>query len=277
MRASLIARLIDCPPEELRLATVTREGASIYYESHGSGPAIVFAHGAGGNSLSWWQQVPHFARDHTVVLFDHRTFGRSTCPPSDFHPRHFADDLFCILDAEGIERAALVCQSMGGWTGLRAAVERPERVAALVLAGTPGGLFTETVAASMAKIGERIGAEGVVSNVAVAPDFPERRSDLAFLYDRINALNTGFDQSTLARSGDESARIRPEALEGYAVPTLVLSGERDALFPPDVLKHVAETIPGAEIRSFPGVGHSTYFEEPDGFNQVVGEFLSRHL
>jgi pimeloyl-ACP methyl ester carboxylesterase len=259
------------------MATVSREGASIYYEVYGSGPAIAFAHGAGGNSMSWWQQVPHFSRRYTVVVFDHRTFGRSACSPGDFHPRHFADDLFAILDAEGIDRAALVCQSMGGWTGLRAALERPERVAALVLAGTPGGLLSERIAENMAKIGERIGAGGVVSNAALAPEFPRRSPAMAFLYDRINALNTGFDPATLVRSADESARTLPEALSGYAVPTLVLSGEEDLLFPPEVLREVAELIPGAEIRSFPGVGHSTYFEDPDRFNRVVEEFLAKHL
>ena len=67
---------------------VKSRGAEIYYEVHGEGPVLVFAHGMGGNHLSWWQQVPEFVgRGYRVVTFDHRGFGRSTCPPESFHPR----------------------------------------------------------------------------------------------------------------------------------------------------------------------------------------------
>ena len=74
---------------------VSSRGAEIYYEVHGEGPVLVFAHGMGGNHLSWWQQVPSFVgRGYRVVSFDHRGFGRSSCAPDDFHPLHFPDDLF---------------------------------------------------------------------------------------------------------------------------------------------------------------------------------------
>lgn len=53
-------------------------GIELYYEVHGEGPPIVFAHGAGGNHLSWWQQVPFFtAQGYRCVTFDHRAFGQS--------------------------------------------------------------------------------------------------------------------------------------------------------------------------------------------------------
>ena len=75
------------------MPTIEREGATLYYEVQGSGPAVVFVHGSGGNALSWWQQIPPFAARHRVVAFDHRGFGRSTCPPEALDPRHFASDL----------------------------------------------------------------------------------------------------------------------------------------------------------------------------------------
>ena len=52
-------------------------GIQLYYESHGEGPAIVFAHGRGGNHLSWWRQVPAFSDDYRCVTFDHRPMGRA--------------------------------------------------------------------------------------------------------------------------------------------------------------------------------------------------------
>jgi pimeloyl-ACP methyl ester carboxylesterase len=57
----------------------------------------------------------------------------------------------------------------------------------------------------------------------------------------------------------------------------MLCGERDQLFPPEVLRDAAARIPGAEIVDFPGVGHSTYFEDAARFNQIVGGFLARHF
>ena len=73
---------METPPQEpdqpmKRTGRLRREGVEIYYERVGAGPALVFAHGLGGNHLSWWQQVAHFAPSHTCVVFSHRGF-----PPS---------------------------------------------------------------------------------------------------------------------------------------------------------------------------------------------------
>lgn len=79
---------------------VASSSAEIYYETSGEGAAVVFAHGAGGNRLSWWQQAPFFDARYRVIRFDHRSFGRSRCSEGAFHPKCFADDLRAVLDAE---------------------------------------------------------------------------------------------------------------------------------------------------------------------------------
>jgi 3-oxoadipate enol-lactonase len=260
------------------MPVVATSHARIHYDVYGpaGAPAIAFAHGAGGNGLSWWQQVPHFAEDHRVLTFDHRSFGRSTCEPGHFAATRFADDLRAVLDAEGVRRAALVCQSMGGWTGLRTALESPERVRALVLCDTPGGLATPEIAAAMAGVGDRVGASGIQANAALAPDYGERQPEMAHLYALISSLNTGFDPGTLAALAAPEARIAVAALAGFAPPTLVIAGERDLLFPPSALRSVADAIPGAEYREFARCGHSVYFEDARAFNRAVRDFLAKH-
>jgi 3-oxoadipate enol-lactonase len=261
------------------MPTAHSHDAEIYYEVHGGESAalpVVFAHGAGGNRVSWWQQVPLFASTRRVLTFDHRCFGRSRCTPEHFQPQYFADDLFAILDVAELPRVAVVCQSMGGWTGLRAAVERPERVACLVLAGTPGGLDTQAVRAAMAGIGQRISDAGVVANAALAPSYPAREPAMAHLYEQISALNTGVDPGTLARLMAPEARIQPEQLEGYSVPTLVVAGELDLLFPVAALREVAQLIPNAELAELEGAGHSAYFEQADVFNARLEDFVAKH-
>jgi len=249
-----------------------RPDATLHFEVHGDGPAITFAHGAGGNTLIWWQQVPFFARSRRVITFDHRGFGRSTCAPGDFQARAFAGDLRAILDAARVERTALVCQSMGGWTGLRAALEFPERISCLVLSGTPGGVFTPKVLEAFARVGRIAAGEGIRGAPALAPDFPAREPELALLYDQISGLNPGLPPAGLATLAQ--ARVEPAELAGYAVPTLMVSGEHDQLFPPDVLKEAAAQIPGCRLVSFPGAGHSPYFEDAARFNSLVAEFLA---
>lgn len=253
---------------------VTSHDVAIHYELHGSGPAVVLAHGAGGNAMSWWQQVPVLSRRHTVVTFDHRGFGRSPCAPEAFQPRRFPDDLCAILDDAGLERAALVCQSMGGWTGMHTALRHPDRVTCLVLCATPGGVFTEEVRASLAARSERFRGSGITENLALAPGLAERDPARAFLYAQIRGWNPPLDPGAFARMAE--ARIDPAELAGFATPTLVVACELDQLFAPEAIRSVAAAIPGAKLHDFAGVGHSSYFEDAETWNRVVGDFLAEH-
>jgi pimeloyl-ACP methyl ester carboxylesterase len=210
------------------------------------------------------------------VTFDHRSFGRSRCEPGFFQATRFRQDVLAILDAEGIERAALVCQSMGGWTGLPTALRNPERVSALVLCDTPGGLFTADIAKAMAGTADRIRSTGITASAALAPDYPKRQPEMAHLYAQISSLNTGVEPNALAQLVAEDARITPEDLTSFGTPTLVIAGEHDLLFPAATLRGVADVIPGADYREFPGCGHSVYFEDPEPFNRSVREFLAKH-
>jgi pimeloyl-ACP methyl ester carboxylesterase len=261
------------------MSRVEHAGASLYYEAYGDrdDPAVAFAHGAGGNAASWWQQVPFFLdRGFRVVVFDHRGFARSDCAESDLAISHFPGDLLAILAEEKIERVALVCQSMGGWTGLPMAIRHSERVRCLVLCGTPGGLWTDVVRDSFARVTERVqGIDGIVGpgGAALADDYPAREPQMAFLYGQIANMN---DVPPSLLTSISAAHTQPDELEGFTTPTLVISGDKDILFPPDVLEHVAATIPGARLERFEGAGHSSYFEQPDRFNALVAGFIEEH-
>ena len=114
-------------------------GIELYYESHSEGPAIVFAHGAGGNHLSWFQQVPTFSKNYRCITFDHRGWGDSIEIPNGPGRNAFVEDLKQLLDYLEVERIFLVAQSMGGRTCLGFAVAYPERTLGLVLGDTTGG------------------------------------------------------------------------------------------------------------------------------------------
>ena len=73
-------------------------GVEIYYETHGEGPAVVFAHGRAGSHLSWWRQVPAFRDRYRCITFDARGWGASTSQPGVNRRAAFGEDLKQLLD-----------------------------------------------------------------------------------------------------------------------------------------------------------------------------------
>ena len=130
------------------MAFMVKDGFRLCYEdTGGNGPTVLFLHGAGGNHLSWWQQVPVFAEEYRCVTVDQRGFGQSPDVAGGPGPAALATDAIALLDHLGIARAALVAQSMGGWAAVGAAVQAPERFWAIVLANTVGNLTNPEIAA----------------------------------------------------------------------------------------------------------------------------------
>ena len=79
---------------------LARGGAEIHYEVYGKGPAVIFAHGLGGNHLSWWQQVAALAPTHTCVVFAHRGFPPSSAVSGKTAPDAYADDLDALISRD---------------------------------------------------------------------------------------------------------------------------------------------------------------------------------
>jgi 3-oxoadipate enol-lactonase len=252
-------------------------GIDLYYEVHGSGPALLFAHGGGGNHLSWWQQVPEFSRHFRCVTFDHRGFGASPDHPDGPGPRAFVEDLRRLLDHLGIEQAALVGQSMGGWSVLGFATAYPRRASALVLCDTTAGLDDPEVAREQtAALGDapRGGLAQVLTR-AYAADFPTRDPMRCFLYQQMSGLNQQVPANLI--SALMKIRHRCDALIEHRVPTMLIVGEEDALVPPKLMELMARAIPRSRLVKVAGAGHSVYFERPEEFNRLLLGFLRENL
>ena len=251
------------------MPTLSRPSCELYYETLGDGPAIVFAHGGGGNHLSWWQQAPIFAEAYQCVVFDHRGWGRSVEQEGGPGPAGFVADLIALLDELEIDQAALVAQSMGGWTCLGAAVQNPERVSALLMSGTTGGLTTRGVS-SVASARERIRRHGL-GRLAYHPNLRERDPAMAFLYDEIMALNPPLDPNLLG----DMAKLAPdpEVVANLVTPLLWIVGSDDPLMPPSVIRAAHEHVPGSFYFEAAETGHSVYFERPVEFNMQLNSFL----
>lgn len=249
-------------------------GINLYYEVHGQGPAVVFAHGAGGNHLSWWQQVPVFSQRYTCITFDHRSYGLSVDDPAGIGLRGFVDDLRALLDHLGIRQVYLVAQSMGGFTCLGFTVRWPERVKALVLADTTGGIADVQLLRRQQERRQAPDYPRDLLDRTLSRGFRQRYPQRAFLYAQVSALNPPRPETFLAPlwngegpKAEEVARLR--------VPVLLIGGAEDPLTTPDIMRLVQSLIPGSHLALVPGAGHSVYWEKPGIFNRLVQGFFDR--
>mgnify|MGYP001175674424 CR=1 FL=1 len=239
----------------------------LYHELHGDGPPVVFAHGAGGTHMSWWRQLPTFSREFRCITYSQRGFGLSPDIADGLGRAAFVDDLRALLDGLGIERAALVGQSMGGRSVLGFAAAYPERVDALVLSGTTGGYRDADLDAV------RAAAPDLGPRSAFAQAYAERDPEGAFLYRMVSRTNRYFTTADSDTAPPDTPVPDIGRIVDAGVRTLFLVGERDTVAPPAVTKALQAKMTGSELVTFETSGHSPYWEVPDEFNRVVLDFL----
>ena len=260
-------------------------GIDLYYEEHGKGTPIILAHGAGGNHLSWWQQVPVLSRHWRTITFDHRGWGLSH-DTDDRGPEAFIEDLGALLDHLEIKEAVLAGHSMGGYCCLGVAITQPERVKGLLMSNTFAGMRREVwLAASddqreaVRLVWQRRSTEKIKR--VLAPEFARQHKDRAFLYKQIRLLNeNGPNRLDRARQVQRLRALeRPaetgatrEQLAALPMPVLFIGGEHDEVFPVSLMEIAHSLLPGSRMVVVPGAGHSVYFEAPDTFNELAHEF-----
>lgn len=266
------------------IGRLKRPFGNLYYEVSGSGPALLFAHGLGGNHLSWWQQVAHFSPHYTCVTFAHRGFAPSDAVPGGPDAADYAGDLAALIDHLSLSDVRLVGQSMGGWTMLEYAIAHPAKVKALVLSSTSGTLDRRGCDPSgggkydtWLKDAEARIKDGATKGIHPAMGAPaaERSPALHLLYRSIDDM-AGIPDKEKVRAGLRRAarRTLPE-LKDFNVPTLLIAGGEDVVFPPFLASAIATGLPCAEAQMIPEAGHSPYFEQAATFNALVDAFLAR--
>jgi len=247
----------------------TVDGARIYYETHGAGPALMLVHGSGGHHAIWWQQVAYFARHFTVVLPNLRGFGKSDSVPDGPDVQDFDKDLRAVLDDAKIERAVILGQSIGALPALKLAVAHPGRVAGVVLAHSLGGINDpelKQLAAADRKEAERL----PVIDRLMSKEFQLRRPELTWLFQEMGTFNQAKmqDLRNLAAGGPSI-----EEVNRCGVPLLFLGGGSDAVLRPATLRKAHEKLPRSALNIIPDGPHSLYWECPDVFNRAVHQFL----
>jgi pimeloyl-ACP methyl ester carboxylesterase len=267
-----------------RRGYLPRPDCRIYHEVTGEGPALVFAHGLGGNHLSWWQQVAAFSDRYACISFSHRGFFPSDAPAGGPDPADFAGDLAALLAHLGVGDFAIVAQSMGGWTALGHALSGAPGLRAMVLAATSGPVDPAQSAAAAAVADWQAGAlraQAEARRTGVHPAIGARAAveqpAAHFLYRAIDELSMALDKEALRSRLMRGRRLPASALAGIAVPTLWLTGEEDIVFASPAAPALAAAMPAGRHAAIAGAGHSAYFERPETFNTLVADFLDAHF
>ncbi len=259
-------------------------GARLFYEVAGDGPPLTLLHAGITDSRMWDAQFDTFAATYRTLRYDVRGFGRSVPPPGPYTMR---DDLAALLDFLGIARTHLIGVSMGGSIVIDFAIDRPERVSALIpVAMGIGGATSSAYMAERDRENEAILASGD-ADAANEADLrlwldgvgrPAGTTVDLDVRERVRAMNAPLIAAQLNDKGEHESvnRLAPpaiERLEEITAPTLAIVGAHDM---PDMLANadaIATRVPGARKIVMPGVAHLPPMEAPEEFNRLVLEFL----
>jgi pimeloyl-ACP methyl ester carboxylesterase len=236
-------------------------------------PSLLLIHGAGGNSAAWWQQVEAFAPQRHVIAYDLPGFGQSA-------PFAAGEDLgeamvraaVAALHAAGAARADVVCQSLGGWTGIRLALARPDLVTRLALCCTLAGIAHPPGLTAFRTAAARMDSRGPAS-LGLTAGFEAAEPARTRLYRAIGASNPPQDPALGARLFAPELLIPPASLADLGIPLLLLMGEADPIWPPASLTGMLGAAPHAREQTLQAAGHSPYFEQPALFNDAIRTFL----
>jgi pimeloyl-ACP methyl ester carboxylesterase len=261
--------------------------ADISYDVYGEGPALLFLSGTAWPGGSWkLHQVPEFARDHRVIVYDQRGTGKSPARGTDFTTKRLADDAAALLDHLGIEGAIVAGHSNGGRVAQLLIVEHPRKVAKLVLissGATHGGRGVPIpMIVKLVEQGYReyMRSSSVATGCSPAYYAAHREQCDAFielLLADLTPLETMLLHVVGRQESDTTSRLGE-----IRVPTLVMVGDDEKHSDAGTTHFqfaelLSERIAGAKLVVLPGAGHFYPWYEPEKTNALIREFITSAL
>jgi pimeloyl-ACP methyl ester carboxylesterase len=266
---------------EQRMITVD-DGARISYEVRGDQPdglPILALHGVLVGTSNWIHQMLRLPQFRWIVP-SIRGHGESS-PPGD-HPtiERAALDALAVLDAEGVERAVVIGNSLGATVGLAVALLSPERVLALLLAEPSiPQLLPDHGGDRLASAAERarpLLASGQIDEALdlfltprIGRDWRNKVGRRRLAEWRQNVLSTPAWFSAV-----EAFNPGPGPLASLDLPTLLVYGANTQPEYRELTLAVADAVPAADLAVVPDAGHGSPADNPDQFNALLVEFLA---
>ena len=266
----------------------TSDNVRLYYEEVGQGTPILFVHEFAGDHRSWEPQLREFGKRYRCIAYAFRGYMPSDVPAAAdaYSYLHVMRDAVAVLDHLKIEQAHIVGLSMGGYTALQVALNHPKRVRSMTLAGTGSGserAYTEPFhknSRELALVFERQGSAEVARTYGNGPSRVQflLKDPRGFAEFAKRLAEHDAQGSAHMSRGFQGARPSlydfEDTIRKLTTPALIVVGDEDerCIEPSLFLK---STIAASGLVVFPKTGHLVNLEEPDLFNQVVGDFLTR--
>lgn len=248
------------------MAFLTRDGVRLYYEDHGTGPAVLLSHGYSWSSRMWQGQVAAFKDRYRIIVWDMRGHGESDYPddPALYSLAHTVADMAAVLDACGVDKAVIGGLSLGGYSTLAFHRVHPERCRALLLCDTgPGFKKDESRLAWNERAKERaasLESDGLAALGGNAQAKQARHRNAQGLAHAARGM--------LAQDSSDVFYSLPDIEK----PTLVVVGADDTPFLA-ATDYMAAKIPGCRKAVVSKAGHASNIDNPTEFNAAVGAFL----
>ena len=238
----------------------------------GEGPLVLFLHGIRGKRSNWTPQIEALSRSHfKPAAWDARGYGDSEDYDGALNFRdHLVGDVLRVAEHFGAKKFHLVGLSMGGRIARNVAIYYPERVHSLtVVNANPGfnAMSTEDVRRFVTERKTRT-PESIRKLLGSRP----HKGAYEELMESIDKIRDESYRKTLEAS---VAQDRDAPIENIRSPTMIMYGEEDTVYPPELARAMASRIPGAEVTMIKGAGHLANLEQPDEFNRILLDFLIR--
>jgi pimeloyl-ACP methyl ester carboxylesterase len=268
----------------LKPRTIDAGGIQTSYLEAGAGEPIVMLHGSGPGvsaMANWQYNIGALSQRFRVLAPDIVGFG-ATKRPDDivYSLRTWTDHVWALLDAHGIEKTAIVGNSLGGRIALQMATDRPDRITKMVLMGAPGvGMtLTEGLAALRAYQPSHDAMRDLLRNYfAVDPamitdDLVAIRYEAGIADGAYEAYRAMFFDP---RHAGSELGITEDEVRAITTPALLVHGREDKVVPMQVSVTMLGLLPNADLHVFSACGHWTQIERADEFSALISDYLTR--
>ena len=265
------------PASDVRFSNIAlRTGVRLRYAYQGdaSGEPVILLHGYTDSWVSYSTVLPLIDKKYRVYVLDQRGHGDSDRPAGNYGFQQFADDVIAFMDVMNINQATIVGHSMGSFVAQHVAVTVPERVKRLVLSGSATTVRNNVVTDLQRDVN------------ALKDPIPEKfvrefQVGMAF-----QPLPDGFVQAVVRESLNIPARVwrevmaemlSPKAqveLAKIKVPTLILWGDKETVFPRSEQDRLLAALPNARLKVYEDTGHAMHWERPEWFAKDLQDFMN---
>lgn len=253
-------------------------GIVVHFEDSGEVglPVIVFSNSLGTDFRIWDLLIEKLKGRYRIIRYDKRGHGLSDAPPAPYAMEDHVSDLAALLGHLGVARAAVCGLSVGGVIAQGLAASRPDLVRALILCDTAHKIGTEDMwnarIAAVTIKGVAGLAEGILERWFTpsfrAPDNPAFRGCRNML---VRSPVEGYAGTCAALRYTDYTQSSAK----LSVPSLAIVGEQDGSTPPDLVRSMADLIPGCRFEVIAGAGHIPCVEQPDRLATLIDDFLSQ--